>query len=62
MCDVNQERYVKSLETYIRQLEEEIQDYQVLLGVFYMPVEDYTPELDFTSTYNEWVGEPYQGA
>jgi hypothetical protein len=51
MSDINQERYIKSLETYVKQLEEEIQDYQVLLGVVYMPVEDYAS-----------VDDGYQGA
>jgi hypothetical protein len=62
MCDVNQERYIKSLETYIEKLKDEIEEYQIIMGTFYLPVEDYAPELDFTSTYNEWVGESYQGA
>jgi hypothetical protein len=30
--DQNEERYVSSLENYVRQLESEIQDYQLALG------------------------------
>lgn len=46
MCDVNQERYIKSLETYVKQLEGEIQDYQILMGMFYLPVENYSNTVD----------------
>jgi hypothetical protein len=40
--DQNEERYIKSLETYVKQLEGEIQDYQILMGMFYLPTDDDT--------------------